>query len=576
MAPPTVAEALIETLAGNGVRRIYGITGDSLNALSDALRRSPKDLGWVHTRHEEAAAFAAAAEAHLTGRMTVCAGSCGPGNLHLINGLYDAHRSRVPVLAIASQIPTAELGSDYFQETHPERLLRECTAYVETVGAVDQFARVLDRAIRTAIGERDTAAIVLPGDIAWQEIGSSGTGSAPAVPETPPAPSDADVERALAAIGSAEKITILAGAGCAGAHAELIAFARALNAPIVHTMRGKEYVEPENPFDVGMTGLLGFASGYRAMQEADLLILLGTDFPYRQFYPERAVVVQVDGRAEAIGRRTHVEIGVVADVRATLAALTPRIAPRSDRVHLATSLERFRKTRAELDGLAQEIPGKATVHPQLVARIIDELAAPDAIFSCDVGTPTIWAARYLRFNGQRRIVGSFNHGSMANALPHAIGAQASHSGRQVISLSGDGGLSMLLGELLTLRQNSLPVKVVVFNNGVLGFVALEMVTEGLVPTAVDLVPTNFAQLAQAAGILGIRAERPEDVRPALTRAFETPGPALVDVVVQRLEVAMPPKLSWAQFSGFSLFLAKAVLGGHEGEVVDLTKGSLFR
>ncbi|MGI0054379.1 MAG: ubiquinone-dependent pyruvate dehydrogenase [Thermoplasmata archaeon] len=575
MTQRTAAELLVATLEACGVRRIYGITGDSLNAVADAIRRHPQ-FEWIHTRHEEAAAFAASAEAHLTGTLAVCAGSCGPGNLHLINGLYDAHRSRVPVLAIAAQIPSTEIGSEYFQETHPERVFREASAFAEVVSSAAHLPRLLDRAIRTAVGRRDVAVVVLPGDVSWQTTDAEVPEVWKPDPSGKDAPSADELSHLAAALNGAARVTIFAGAGCADAHAELLQLATRLRAPIVHTLRGKESVEPDNPFDVGLTGLLGSPAGYHAMEDADLVLLLGTSFPYRQFYPEQATIVQVDRRPEEIGRRSHVELGIVADVRLALTAVLPLIAPRSDNAHLERALDRYAKVGSDYAELAIEVPGAKRIHPQLVARLLNELAPADAIFSADVGTPTVWAARYLKFNGRRRLVGSFNHGSMANALPHAIGAQAAFPGRTVVALAGDGGLSMLMGELLTLRQQSLPVKVVVFNNGSLGFVELEMVSAGLLPTATDLVPTDFARIAEAAGLTGIRVEQPEAVRPALERAFATAGPVVVDVAVHRLELITPPKISWAEASGFALFFAKAMLGGREGDVIDLAESKLFR
>ncbi len=577
MKPPhgTVAEALVDTLIAAWIPRVYGIPGDSLNAVTEAMRTRP-NLRWVPVRHEEAAAFACSAEAHLTGRLAVCAGSCGPGNLHLINGLYDAHRSRVPVLAIAAQIPTPEIGTGYFQETRPEALFRECSHYCETIAHPTQLYPVLDAAMRSALTLRGVAVVVLPGDVAWRPA-PEGRPSPP--PEGGPAlalPSDAVLTRLAALLNTASKVTILAGAGCAGAQPQLIALGTRLQAPIVHTMRGKEFVEPENPLDVGMTGLLGFSSGYHAMMDSDLLLMLGTDFPYRPFYPTEATIVQVDLRGEQIGRRVPVDLGVVGDVRATLDAVLSRITAKPDDGHLRASLAHYAGARRELDGLAVGGVGERPIHPQWVARAIDDLAAPDAIFSCDVGEPTVWTARYVRMNGRRRLVGSFIHGSMAGALPLAIGAQSSHPGRSVIALAGDGGLAMMMGELLTLAQLELPVKVVVFNNGTLGFVELEMKAAGLVPFATELTNPDFAALANTIGLFGRRAETADQVRPMLAEAFAHPGPALVDVVVRRPELVMPPSITWHELSGFSLYLMKAVLNGDASEVIDLARTALFR
>jgi pyruvate dehydrogenase (quinone) len=570
-----VADVLVDTLAAHGVERIYGVVGDSLNGITDSIRGRPS-MRWVHVRHEETAAFAAGAEAHLTGRLAVCAGSCGPGNLHLINGLYDCHRSRVPVLAIAAQIPSYEIGSGYFQETHPEHVFAQCSHYCELVSQPDQMPRVLEIAIQTALSRRGVSVIALPGDIALRAAVEPPAGPPFREPKPGVCPSDEEIAALAKLLSASEKITILGGAGCAGAHLELIQLAGLLRAPIVHAMRGKEFIEYDNPFDVGMTGLLGFSSGYHAMMNCDVLLMLGTDFPYRQFLPSDATVVQVDLRGEQLGRRARLDYGLVGDVKSTLRALLPRLSQSKDDRHLKASLEHYQAARKGLDELAVGDPGKKPIHPQYVARMVDELAAKDAIFSCDVGTPTIWAARYLTMNGQRRLLGSFNHGSMANALPQAIGAQASHRGRQVISLSGDGGLAMLMGDLLSLRQLDLPVKLIVFRNDALAFVELEMKAAGILDFGTSLHNPDFAGMAAAAGLLGLTAETPEQVRPMIGKALEHGGPALVEVLVSRQELAMPPTITLEQMTGFSLFMLKAVLSGRGDEIVDLARVNLFR
>jgi pyruvate dehydrogenase (quinone) len=574
MAKQTVAEVCIDTLVAAGVKRICGVAGDSLNGMTDSIRRRD-DIEWISVRHEETAAFAAGAEAHLTGRLAVCAGSCGPGNLHLINGLYDAHRSRVPVLAIAAHIPSREIGSGYFQETHPEQLFRECSHYCELVSHPEQMPRVLEIAIQTALARRGVAVVVIPGDVALQEAVAS---SHPPLQESRPIirPSGEELARMAALLNQAQRVTILGGAGCAGAHAELIEVAGKLNAPIVHALRGKEFIEYDNPYDVGMTGLLGFSSGYHAMMASDTVLMLGTDFPYQQFYPEHAKIIQIDLRGEQIGRRTKVDLGLVGDVQATLQAVLPALQDKTDRNHLDSCLEHYRRARKGLDDLASGQTGKKPIHPQFVARMIDEVAAEDAIFTCDVGTPTIWAARYLTMNGRRRLLGSFWHGSMANALPQAIGAQLAFRGRQVITLSGDGGLAMLLGDLLSLRQLQLPVKLIVFNNSSLGFVALEMKAAGLLDFATDLLNPDFARMAEAAGVLGLKAETPEQVRPMLVQALNHDGPALVDVVVNQQELSLPPSIKLDQMIGFSLYMIKAVLSGRGDEIIDLAKTNVIR
>jgi len=574
MAKKNLAELLIDTLVAAGVKRIYGLAGDSVNAITDAIRTDER-IKWIHVRHEETAAFAAGAEAHLTGSLAVCAGSCGPGNLHLINGLYDANRSRVPVLAIASHIPSYEIGSQYFQETHPESIFRECSHYCELISQAEQMPRVLEIAIQTALAKRGVAVVVLPGDVALRDaINSNPRLHFPEIHRTI-RPSDEEIARTAGILNDSRKVTIFGGAGCDGAHAELMELAGKLKAPIVHALRGKEFIEYDNPFDVGMTGLLGFSSGYRAMMDCDTLLMLGTDFPYQQFYPEKATIIQVDIRGEQIGRRTKVDLGVVGDVKTTLRALLPNLTEKTDDLHLSASIQHYQKARAALDDLAVGETGQKSIHPQYVAKIINEVAGNDAIFTCDVGTPTIWAARYLTMNGKRRLLGSFSHGSMASALPQAIGAQLVYPDRQVITLSGDGGLAMLMGDLLSLRQLDLPVKLIVFNNSALAFVELEMKAAGMLDFATDLLNPDFAKMAEAAGVLGLKADVPEQVRPMLAQALSHPGPALVEVVVDRQELALPPSIKLDQVKGLSLFMMKAVINGRGSEVIDLLKTNLF-
>lgn len=574
----TVADQFVETLAAAGVKRIYGIVGDSLNGLTDAVRRHG-EIEWVHLRHEEVAAFAAGAEAHLTGDLAVCAGSCGPGNLHLINGLFDCHRSRVPVLAIAAHIPSPEIGSNYFQETHPENLFKECSHYCELVSSPGQMPRAVETAIREAVGKRGAAVIVVPGDVALQPAGEAPAPKVidllPREPVVTPRPDDL---RALAALlNGAGRVTVLCGAGCAGAHDQLLALGERLKAPMVHTMRGKEHVEWDNPYDVGMTGLIGFSSGYYAMNDCDALLLLGADFPYRQFYPQgSARIAQIDIRPENLGRRAPIELGLVGDVAATLDALLPLLADKSDRRHLDQATDHYAKARRSLDALAEGSPGRKLIHPQQIAKTLSDLAAEDAVFTCDVGLPTVWAARYLAMNGKRRLLGSFWHGSMANAMSQAIGAQTALPGRQVISLSGDGGFTMLMGDFLSLAQLGLPVKVVVFNNGALGFIELEQKSTGFLDFGTGFDNPNFAAMAQAVGIRGIRIEDPAEVEPGLRAALDHPGPVLVDAVVNRQELAIPPKITTEMAKGFTLYMAKAVLNGRTDEVLELARTNLWR
>ena len=575
----TVAHQFAEKLAMAGVKRVYGVVGDSLNGLTDAIRGQSK-IAWVHVRHEEVAAFAAGAEAHITGDLAVCAGSCGPGNLHLINGLFDCHRSRVPVLGIAAQIPSAEIGSGYFQETHPQMLFKECSHYCEFIGVPGQMPRALEVAIREAVGKRGVSVLVLPGDVALQPAADAPTGKLGGLlpPSPVVTPSQPDLDRLATLLNGDGRVTILCGSGCQGAHDDLLALCERLKAPTVHALRGKEHVEWDNPYDVGMTGLIGFSSGYYAMRDCDVLLMLGTDFPYRQFYPEGngVRIAQIDVRPENLGRRAVIDLGVVGDVRATLRALLPLLDQKRDDTHLTQAQTHYAKCRKQLDELAAGTPGRRLIHPQQIAKAINDRAAADAIFTCDVGLPTVWAARYLAMNGKRRLLGSFWHGSMANAMAQAIGAQAACPGRQVISLSGDGGFSMLMGDFLSLAQLKLPVKIIVFNNGTLGFVELEQKSTGFLDFGTELVNPNLAAMADAAGIRGIRIEDPAEVGDGIAAGLAHNGPVLVDAVVNRTELAMPPSITLEMAKGFSLYMVKAIMSGRGDEILDLAKTNLWR
>jgi pyruvate dehydrogenase (quinone) len=573
-----VADQIVKTLNAAGVKRIYGIVGDSLNGITDALSRNG-GIEWVHVRHEEVAAFAAGAEAYLTDTIAVCAGSCGPGNLHLINGLFDCHRNRVPVLAIAAQIPSAEVGSGYFQETHPQDLFRECSHYCELVSGANQMPRVLKIAIRQAIAKRGVSVIVIPGDVALQ----------PAVNENPepsdllfsrPAlvPSESDVNRLADLLKAKSRVTLLCGSGCAGAQNQVVQLAEKLKAPMVIALKGKEHLEGNNPYQVGLTGLIGISSGYHAMRECDLLLMLGTDFPYQQFFPESedAQIVQVDIRPENLGRRTRLSLGILGDVASTLKLLLPQLQSKADDSFLRKAVEHYQRARRELDELAEGKSSRPPIHPQYVAKTVNRLAAKDAIFTCDVGLPTVWAARYLDMNGQRRLLGSFWHGSMANAMAQAIGAQKAFPNRQVIPFSGDGGFTMLMGDFISLVQLGLPVKVVVFNNGALSFIELEQRAAGFLSTGTELKNPNFAAMAEAVGIRGIRVEQPGELETAIADALNHNGPVLVDAVVNRAELAMPPKITVAMAKGFTLYMLKAILNGQGSEIVELAKANILR
>jgi pyruvate dehydrogenase (quinone) len=570
-----IADVVLGVLKDASVKRVYGIPGDSLNGFTDALRRDGT-IAWQHVRHEEAAALAAAAEASLTGELAVCAGSCGPGSIHLINGLYDANRSRVPVLAIAAQIPGPEMGSTYFQETRPQDVFRDASVYCELVSIPEQLPRVLEIAMRTAVERRGVAVVVIPGEI-FLKTSTPHRKSAP-IQFAPRVvrPTDEGLQEAAHLLNAAKKVTIFGGAGVEGAHDELLAIAAKLKAPVVHALRGKQFIEYDNPYDVGMTGLLGFTSGYRAIESCDALLMLGTDFPYRQFYPSKAKIIQVDIRGENLGRRTAIDLGLVGSVKDTVQALLPLLKGEQDAKHLEESRNHYTSARKDLDDLAIDDYNRSPIHPQYLVRMVSDLAADDAVFMPDVGSPTGWAARYLRMNGQRRLIGSFAHGTMANALPHAIGAQSAFPGRQVIALAGDGGLSMLLGELLTLRQNKLPVKIVVFNNSSLNFVELEMKANGFVNFGTDLDNPDFAEVAKSIGLFGQRVEKPHDLEGALKAAFAHDGPALVDVVTAREELLIPPAITLEQAKGFSLFALRTVLSGRGEELIDLADTNVYR
>lgn len=570
----TVAALVAKTLESAGVKRIWGVTGDSLNGLSDSLNRMGT-IRWMPTRHEEVAAFAAGAEAHLTGELAVCAGSCGPGNLHLINGLFDCHRNHVPVLAIAAHIPSAEIGSNYFQETHPQELFRECSHYCELVSNPEQLPQVLGIAMRKAILNKGVSVVVLPGDIALQLAPESATAEwyPPQLPQVQPIA--AELEKLATLLNESGNITLLCGSGCAGAHAEVVALAETLKAPVVHALRGKEHIEYDNPYDVGMTGLIGFSSGYHAMMNADTLLVLGSQFPYRAFYPADAKIIQIDINPGSLGSHCPLDMALVGDIKSTLTALLPQLQIKRDREFLDKALEHYAKARKELDALATA-NDKQPIHPQYLAQQISRYASEEAIFTCDVGTPTVWAARYLKMNGRRRLLGSFSHGSMANAMPQAIGAQATYPQRQTIALCGDGGFSMLMGDFLSLAQLKLPVKIVVFNNSVLGFVAMEMKAGGYLTDGTTLDNPNFAAIANACGVKGIRVEQASQLDEAIQQALAHDGPALIDVVTAKEELVMPPQIKLEQAKGFSLYMLRAIINGRGDEVVDLAKTNWLR
>lgn len=574
MAKKNVAEQFVDILVRAGVQRLYGVVGDSLNPVVDAIRRN-SSIDWVQVRHEEAAAFAAGAEAQITGKLAACAGSCGPGNLHLINGLYDAHRSMAPVLALASHIPSSEIGLGYFQETHPDQLFRECSHYSELISNPQQMPRLLQTAIQHAIGRSGVSVVSLPGDIASQSAPEKSIEHALVTSRPTVRPGDAEIDKLVRMIDEADRVTLFCGSGTAGAHAEVMEFAERIKSPVGHALRGKEWIQYENPFDVGMSGLLGYGAAYEATHECDLLLLLGTDFPYNAFLPDDVKIAQVDVRPEHLGRRSKLDLAVWGDVRETLRCLTPRVRAKTDRRFLDKMLKKHADAlEGVIKAYTRKVEKHVPIHPEYVASVLDELADEDAVFTVDTGMCNVWAARYISPNGRRRIIGSFSHGSMANALPQAIGAQFIDRGRQVVSMSGDGGFTMLMGDFLTLVQYDLPVKIVLFNNSSLSMVELEMLVAGLPSYGTTNRNPDFAAIAQAAGAYGVRVEKPKQLAGALKDAFRHKGPALVDVVTDPNALSIPPKISSEMVSGFALSAGKIVLDGGVGRMVQMARSNL--
>lgn len=572
-----VAEQLVSQLIDAGVHRVYGIVGDSLNPVVDAIRKSGGSkkggIDWVHVRHEEAAAFAAAAEAQLTGKLAVCAGSCGPGNLHLINGLYDAQRSAAPVLAIASHIPSVQIGQIYFQETHPDRLFNECSVYNEMISSAEQAPRVVNAAIRHAVELSGVSVISLPGDVSDLKATSP---SPKYVPSRRPvlSPNEEDVRQLADVLNRAKKVAIFAGAGVEGAHDEVIELADVLKAPIGHTLRGKDFIQYDNPFDVGMTGLLGYGAAAEGMNDADVLIMLGTDFPYDQFLPN-TFTVQVENHPEKLGRRTDISLPIHSDVKPLIAALLPLLDRDRSEAFLKAKIKKHSKImHSPVGAYTRNAEHMKPIHPEYAAHILNEVASKDAIFTADTGMCNVWTARYIDPLGTRRLIGSFLHGSMANALPHAIGAQVAFPNRQVISVSGDGGLSMLLGELVTARMYDLPVKVVVFNNSTLGMVKLEMLVNGLPDYGTDVHDVNYAEVASAIGFHGERVTEPSRLRGALQEAFAYNGPALIEVMTDPNALSLPPEIRSGQVIGFATAMSKIVLNRGAGEAVAMATSNM--
>lgn len=572
MTKRTVAEVVVEELEAAGVARCYGIVGDTLNHITDAMQRS--DIAFVHMRHEEAGAFAAGAEALITGRLTACAGSCGPGSLHFINGIFESHRNRAPMVLIATQVASAELGIDFPQEVDFKPLYAQCSVFCEQISTPAQARRLTTLAVQTALAKRGVAVLILSGDVSAMEEEDGHAWSVHA-PTPIVRPSDAELDRIAEVIHAGKRVAVYAGVGCEGAHGAVLGLCAALKAPMAHTSRAKDFMEPDNPYNVGMTGIFGGRAGFHAVTACDTLLLLGCDFAWRQFYPAHARIVQIDIDATHLGRRHPVEVGVVGDIGPSLEALAPRLSEKKDTSFLEDCLKLRREDEAEL--VRQARPGRGDlIHPQHLASLIDRHAADDAVFTADGGSPMVWLLRHVAANGKRRTLISLLHGTMAGAMPQALGIKKALPARQVIAFSGDGGLAMMLGDLLTAVQEEIPIKVVVFNNGSLGFVELEMKVEGLLNAYTDLKNPDFARLAEVIGFAGWRVETNAALEGAVEAFLAHPGPALLDVKVNRNELVMPPKIEAAMVTGTLIYGAKALLSGHAGDVADLVESNLIR
>jgi len=566
-----VAEQLVEMLVEAGVKRVYAVTGDSLNYFNDAVRRNGK-IKWIHVRNEEVGAFAAAAEAELDG-LACCAGSCGPGHVHLINGLYDAHRSHVPVIAIASTIDTGQFGMDYFQETNTTRLFDDCSSYNQIATTAAQVPRMFQAAIQHAVHQKGVAVFGLPGDVAQMDAIESETSMQLFKSRPLMRPHDSDLNLLADCLNQGKKITIYCGIGAAEAHDEVVALAEKLKAPIGFSFRGKMGIQYNNPYEIGMTGLLGQPSAYHSMHESDVVLLLGTDFPYQNFMPEKNKIIQIDESPERLGRRAKLHMGLCGDIKDTLSALLPLISSKTDDSFLKAQLDFYGKVKENQLSYVKDRGEENKIQPEFVADTINRLSNQDAIYTVDTGMCCVWGARFIDGTGQRKMLGSFNHGSMANAMPMAIGAALAHPHRQVIALCGDGGLSMLLGDLATIKQYNLPIKIIVFNNRALGMVKLEMEVDGLPDNETDMINPDFALVAQAMGYKGITINQPDDVELAIANAFAEDGPVLLNIMTNPNALAMPPKIEWEQIKGMTVSMTKLMLGGKMSEVFDTIKSN---
>jgi pyruvate dehydrogenase (quinone) len=559
-----VSDQLVETLVEAGIQRIYAVTGDSLNHVNAAVHRNGK-IKWIHVRHEETAAYAAGAEAQLNG-LACCAGSSGPGHVHLINGLYDAHRSSASVLAIASTIPTKEYGTGFFQETNTLKLFDDCSCYNQVAATPAQLPRMLQTALQHAVHKKGVAVLGLPGDITNLPAETIETTTSLFRNRPIVRPSEDELIQLAELINSLKKVTIFCGLGAAEAHKELIELAGKLKSPVAYSYKAKMAIQYDNPYEVGLTGLLGIPSAYHSMHECELLLLLGTDFPYTPFMPVKNKIVQIDMKPESLGRRAKLDLGLCGDVKDTLQALLPLVEIKEDDSFLTQQLEFYKEVKKKLLIYVND-PGKPNaIHPEFVASVINEIAAKDAVFAVDTGMCCVWAARYIHGTGKRKMLGSFNHGSMANAMPQAIGAALACPGKQVIAFCGDGGLTMMLGDLMTIVQYKLPVKIVVFNNRSLGMVKLEMQVAGIPDRETDMLNPDFAKLAEAMGMPGSTIYDPAEVKSGLEKAFLQDGPVLVAIQTDPNALAMPPKLEFEQMKGFALYMGRMMLSGRMDEV----------
>lgn len=562
-----VAEQIVEMLEDAGVKRIYAVTGDSLNGINDAVRRGGK-IQWIQVRHEETGAFAAGAEAQLTGKLACCAGSSGPGHVHLINGVYDAHRTNAPVLVIASTCLYKDFGTKYFQETDTIKLFDDCSYYNQLAVSPYQAPRMLQAAMQAALTLKGVGVFGIPGDTAMEDTKDVFSSTKVFPVETSVCPATGDLKKLAELLNETEKVTLFCGIGAQDAHAELVELSQRLHAPVAYTFKSKMEIQHNNPNEVGMTGLLGMTSGYDAMHEADVLLMLGTDFPYSEFLPEDNKVVQIDVRPDRLGRRAKLHMGLCGDIKTTLAALLPMIRRKAGDGFLKKQLHNYQKVKDDLNTYVKVKGKESSIHPEYVMAEVNAIAPDDAIFTVDTGMTCVWGARYLEATGKRKMIGSFNHGSMANAMPQAIGAALAYPGRPVIALCGDGGLSMLLGDLGTITQYELPVKIVVFNNGALGMVKLEMEVAGLPDNETTIVDPDFDTCAKSVGMQGYRVTQPEEVMPTLIRAFGTPGPALVDIRTDPNALALPPKIEWGQMMGFAESMTKLMMEGRSQDVIN--------